>query len=236
MTQDTPAALPSELALIEKAVRHVGIKSLLNHGAGSLVYSEGVQGVTQEDLVAYTREIALHCAVALGPQAATSAAGGATGEQPLPHVPKGFEIYYLKGFDALFDALNRAVEKGYLPDAMTEEWEAFDCMGPVAALAVQSPAVPRGPINFTKEWCLQAAEAEEAGNACWDAGAAQSPDSGAGLDPNWALKYQTSVDAHHREYTRSDKSWSPHPHVRLAQWAYEQGFAAALAQQGAQNG
>lgn len=79
MTQDTPAALPSELALIEKAVQHVGIKSLLNHGAGSLVYSEGVQGVTQEDLVAYTREIALHCVVALGPQAATSAAGGATG-------------------------------------------------------------------------------------------------------------------------------------------------------------
>lgn len=81
MIQDTPTALPSELALIEKAVRHVGIKSLLNHGAGSLVYSEGVQGVTQEDLVAYTREIALHCVVTLGPQAATSAAGGATGDQ-----------------------------------------------------------------------------------------------------------------------------------------------------------
>lgn len=61
----------TELALIEKAVLRVGIKSLLNYGAGSLVYSEGVEGVTQQDLVAYTREIALHCAAALtagGPQ------------------------------------------------------------------------------------------------------------------------------------------------------------------------
>lgn len=63
-----PAAPPmdGEIALIEKAVKRVGIKSLLNHGAGSLVYSEGVEGVTQDDLLAYTREIALHCAVALG--------------------------------------------------------------------------------------------------------------------------------------------------------------------------
>lgn len=63
-----PAAPPmgGEIALIEKAVKRVGIKSLLNYGAGSLVYSEGVEGVTQDDLLAYTREIALHCAVALG--------------------------------------------------------------------------------------------------------------------------------------------------------------------------
>lgn len=58
--------MDGEIALIEKAVKRVGIKSLLNHGAGSLVYSEGVEGVTQDDLLAYTREIALHCAVALG--------------------------------------------------------------------------------------------------------------------------------------------------------------------------
>lgn len=68
----------AEIALIEKAVQRVGIKSLLNHGAGSLVYSEGVQGVTQSDLVAYTREIALHCAVALGadPSSANGVAHG----------------------------------------------------------------------------------------------------------------------------------------------------------------
>lgn len=65
----------SEIALIEKAVHRVGIKSLLNHGAGSLVYSEGVNGVSQEDLIAYTREIALHCAAALTP--ATKAAPAA---------------------------------------------------------------------------------------------------------------------------------------------------------------
>lgn len=58
--------MDGEIELIEKAVQRVGIKSLLNHGAGSLVWSEGVQGVTQDDLLAYTREIALHCAVALG--------------------------------------------------------------------------------------------------------------------------------------------------------------------------
>ena len=52
-------ATSEEVALIEKAVNRVGIKSLLNHGAGSLVYSEGVAGVTQEDLIAYTREIAM---------------------------------------------------------------------------------------------------------------------------------------------------------------------------------
>lgn len=70
---EAPTAQPeagtkdAEVALIEKAVQRVGIKSLLNHGAGSLVYSEGVNGVSQEDLIAYTREIALHCAAALTP-------------------------------------------------------------------------------------------------------------------------------------------------------------------------
>ncbi|MBL7091557.1 hypothetical protein [Acidovorax sp.] len=69
--------IDGEIALIEKAVQRVGIKSLLNHGAGSLVWSEGVNGVTQGDLVAYTREIALHCAVALSAAAPTKEPGGA---------------------------------------------------------------------------------------------------------------------------------------------------------------
>jgi hypothetical protein len=54
-----------EIELIEKAAKRVGITSLLNHGAASCVYSEGCAGVSQEHLLAYTREIALHCAVAL---------------------------------------------------------------------------------------------------------------------------------------------------------------------------
>ena len=54
-----------EIALINKALSRVGITSLLNHGAASCVFSEGCCGVTQEHIVAYTREIALHCAVAL---------------------------------------------------------------------------------------------------------------------------------------------------------------------------
>lgn len=54
-----------EIALIEKALSRVGITSLLNHGAASCVFSEGCNGVTQEHIVAYTREIALHCALAL---------------------------------------------------------------------------------------------------------------------------------------------------------------------------
>lgn len=55
-----------EIALIEKALEIVGITSLLNHGAASCVFTEGCCGVSQEHILAYTREIALHCAVALG--------------------------------------------------------------------------------------------------------------------------------------------------------------------------
>ena len=38
-------------------------------------------------------------------------------------------------FDALIDALERAESKGYLPDAMKEEWANFACDENVAALA-----------------------------------------------------------------------------------------------------
>jgi hypothetical protein len=54
-----------EVALIEKAALHVGMKSLMNHGAASCVYSEGCNGVTQSHLIAFAREIALHCVAAL---------------------------------------------------------------------------------------------------------------------------------------------------------------------------
>lgn len=72
-----PVAPPmdGEIALIEKALERVGISSLLNHGAASCVFTEGCCGVSQEHILAYTREIALHCAVALGaaPQPAVAA-------------------------------------------------------------------------------------------------------------------------------------------------------------------
>lgn len=55
----------SEIELIEKAALKSGMVSLLNHGAASCVYSEGCNGVTQAHLVAFAREIALHCVTAL---------------------------------------------------------------------------------------------------------------------------------------------------------------------------
>ena len=55
----------TEVELIEQAALKVGMKSLMNHGAASCVYTEGCHGVSQEHLIAFAREVALHCAVAL---------------------------------------------------------------------------------------------------------------------------------------------------------------------------
>lgn len=38
----------------------------------------------------------------------------------------GFRLIAVKGFDALVAVLNRAESKGYMPDAIAEEWDAFD--------------------------------------------------------------------------------------------------------------
>jgi hypothetical protein len=67
----------TEIELIEKAALKVGMTSLLNHGAASCVYSEGCNGVAQDHLVAFAREIALHCAMVLGtpPNAPPNASG-----------------------------------------------------------------------------------------------------------------------------------------------------------------
>lgn len=80
-----PAAPPmdGEIALIEKALERVGITSLLNHGAASCVFTEGCCGVSQEHILAYTREIALHCAVALG-----SPQEGMAGWKPIAEAQK----------------------------------------------------------------------------------------------------------------------------------------------------
>ena len=69
-----------EAALIEQAAVRVGMKSLMNQGAASCVYSEGCNGVTQAHLIAFAREIALHCAVALA--APLPPVPGQEGEQP----------------------------------------------------------------------------------------------------------------------------------------------------------
>lgn len=71
--QQAALLMQREIALMEKAAKHAGITSLLNHGAASCVYSEGCAGVSQEHLLAYTREIALHCVVTLAaPQPKTA--------------------------------------------------------------------------------------------------------------------------------------------------------------------
>lgn len=45
-------------------------------------------------------------------------------------VPEGYEVYYLKDFGPLWDALLRAQSKGYMPDAMVNQWENFDALCP----------------------------------------------------------------------------------------------------------
>jgi hypothetical protein len=55
----------TEVELIEKTALRVGMKSLMNHGAASCVYTEGCNGVSQEHLIAFAREVALHCVAAL---------------------------------------------------------------------------------------------------------------------------------------------------------------------------
>jgi len=60
----------TEAELIEQTALRVGMKSLMNHGAASCVYTEGCDGVSQEHLIAFAREIALHCVAALTPKEA----------------------------------------------------------------------------------------------------------------------------------------------------------------------
>ena len=66
----------TEIDLIEKAAVRAGMISLLNNGAASCVHSEGCNGVTQEHLVAFAREVALHCATALAAAPAAPADPG----------------------------------------------------------------------------------------------------------------------------------------------------------------
>ena len=69
------AQAADEIALIAKTLESVGITSLLNHGAASCVFTEGCAGVSQDHILAYTRKIALHCAVALAAPPTAQAEG-----------------------------------------------------------------------------------------------------------------------------------------------------------------
>lgn len=59
--------MKTEVELMEGIVQRVGMKSLLNNGAASCVYSEGCNGVTQDHLLAFMREVTLHVVAALSP-------------------------------------------------------------------------------------------------------------------------------------------------------------------------
>lgn len=78
------AQAADEIALIEKTLKSVGITSLLNHGAASCVFTEGCCGVSQEHILAYTRKIALYCAVALSAPPAAQAVGWISVDERLP--------------------------------------------------------------------------------------------------------------------------------------------------------
>lgn len=138
-----PAAPPmdGEIALIEKAVKRVGIKSLLNYGAGSLVYSEGVEGVTQDDLLAYTREIALHCAVALGsPQ--EGMAGWTKASEQLPPC-RDNQLYIgvnSAGFAGVFNAVTSIAGNVYCHYETAEE--SIDVLGDLAIWKQFNPPLP----------------------------------------------------------------------------------------------
>ena len=67
MANDRETFAATEAAMIERVALRVGMKSLMNHGAASCVYSEGCHGVTQEHLIAFAREIALHTLAAMQP-------------------------------------------------------------------------------------------------------------------------------------------------------------------------
>jgi hypothetical protein len=60
-----------------------------------------------------------------------------TPAQPEPEPVEGEQLVYVRGFDELLQALERADRKGYMPDAMADEWAAFDYR--VAALPPARP-------------------------------------------------------------------------------------------------
>ena len=75
-------------------------------------------------------------------------------QEPTPNAPPSYKLIAVNGFDELIQALERADRKGYLPDAMADEWAAFDWQAPVAA--------PPQPVPLSDEqWHLAFARAIE---------------------------------------------------------------------------
>lgn len=70
---------------------------------------------------------------------------------PTNYPPSGFKLVAVKGFDDLVSALERASRKGYMPDAMVDEWEAFEIAIGHATPAADHAAQPEQPAKLTDE-------------------------------------------------------------------------------------
>lgn len=68
---------------------------------------------------------------------------------------EGWEMYAVKGMQALHDALDHAERKGFLPDAIAPAWYSFDCMaeGAAAPVATVQPSV--GNIEVTETGAIE---------------------------------------------------------------------------------
>lgn len=128
--EPTPPVAPpmvGEIALIEKALESVGITSLLNHGAASCVFTEGCCGVSQDHILAYTRKIALHCAVALAAPP-TAQAGGWIGVDEAPKNGRTLLLGYFNNAGKWRTTRGQWISQDYIdeyaddPDCMSPGW------------------------------------------------------------------------------------------------------------------
>lgn len=100
-----------EVELIEQTALRVGMKSLMNNGAASCVYSEGCNGVSQEHLIAFAREVALHCVAALSHHS----------------TPKGWKLVPVRATQGMVDtvASEYLAEHGYDDEWVRHAWESM---------------------------------------------------------------------------------------------------------------
>ena len=83
-------------------------------------------------------------------------------------VPDGWKLVCVnEHFDALIAAMERAEGKGYLPDAMAEEWANFECDENVSAIRAVAPQAgatvgEKSPSAFGQLKAALAADAEYA--------------------------------------------------------------------------
>lgn len=136
----------TEVELIEQTALRVGMKSLMNHGAASCVYSEGCNGVSQEHLIAFAREIALHCVAALAAPAVKARV----------EVTEEMVTAYLTANDAYWKrtdelpARNPAKWRQGTPSEATRVSlrAALDAASPADAFVMSTQPHPDGPITL----------------------------------------------------------------------------------------